>query len=262
MTLSVPSILRSPSSGNLEETWFRIIEEYTARQLTYPAADKLAAISAISTRMGDAMDDTYISGHFLKTLPRSLLWSVRRGVMTSYLKDRAHNRLPKYSGQIVNNVWIITPSWSWASMDARLDVRIYQSNRSSVAAMEGYKFSTVGQRGPEAQVAKELLLTIRTWCHIIGYRSGEPEIDDIQGMFIYMDDMDDVPEDGSRYLLAALTDIDAVVEGLVLREIDFNHERVYERVGHFMWFSLGAAKVEHGNWRMFFTHGERSITLC
>ncbi|CAN9311327.1 unnamed protein product [Alternaria sp. RS040] len=74
-TLSVPSILRISSSEDLENIWSEIIEEYTARELTYPAVDKLAAISAIATRMGDAMNDTYVSGHFLKTLPGSLGWN-------------------------------------------------------------------------------------------------------------------------------------------------------------------------------------------
>jgi hypothetical protein len=263
ITLSVTSILRIPSSENLEKTWFEIIEEYTARELTYPAADKLAAISAIATRMGDAMNDTYVSGHFLKTLPGSLGWSVQTTTRDSYVEQRAHNRLPKSSGQMVKNDWIITPSWSWASMNGRLTMQISQRlDKPSVAAMEGYRFSTVGQRGLEAQVGKKLMLTIRTWCHIVECKSGGPKIDDPNGLFFYMDDIHDVLADETQYLLAALVGSSFQVDGLLLKEIDFDGNKVFERMGYFEWiFHLRKTPI-NGSWKALFTHGEHSITLC
>jgi hypothetical protein len=54
----------------LQELWYRIVEDYTARQLTYPEVDKLVALSAIASRMGEAMDDVYLTGHFFEDAAR------------------------------------------------------------------------------------------------------------------------------------------------------------------------------------------------
>ncbi|KAH7309724.1 heterokaryon incompatibility protein-domain-containing protein [Stachybotrys elegans] len=58
----------------LGDLWLRLVEDYTKRDLSFPAKDKLAAISAIASRFSHAMDDVYIAGHFLRMLPHSLMW--------------------------------------------------------------------------------------------------------------------------------------------------------------------------------------------
>jgi hypothetical protein len=74
LDLSVNAIPQVSDNRTLQELWYRIVEDYTARQLTYPEVDKLVALFAIASRMCEAMDDVYLTGHFLKILPKSLNW--------------------------------------------------------------------------------------------------------------------------------------------------------------------------------------------
>ncbi|CAN9300479.1 unnamed protein product [Alternaria alternata] len=294
--LSIPSVPQTSNSehveGNcsisnsedLEDIWSKIIKEYNARQLTYPQTDKLMALSAISKRIGYAMDDTYLGGHFSKTLPISLNWyTERRKPPILCARDRVQKRLPKSpnpicDGNWINNPswnWFIIPSWSWASVDGRLEtVHIVGKYLTSLAVMEMYEFSPTSRTGQE----NELLLTIRTWCRIIEWSNFRLDID-LGLLFVTdgphdldftLDDMDDIPDDGSQCVLAALShrfcpDFQAI-NGLLLREIDFDGKKVYERMGHFAWYfwdtdeDVGEDVGE--DLETYFPHGKRSITLC
>jgi hypothetical protein len=255
--LSIPSIPQTADGQNLEAIWSELLEEYTARKLTYPGADKLVALSAISNRMGYAMDDVYLAGHFCKTLPQSLNWKIHRENL------RTSQRLPKSSGQMIGGDWLLTPSWSWASMDGPITMWETQARiRTFVAVVELYDSFSVDQTEPEAPLRYKHMLTIRTWCHVIEWEEGEPDMNGALGMSFDMDDIHDLPENGSQCLLAALGGFADVVEGLLLREIDFNGKKVYERMGHFNWFLYGTADMKDGSWKTLFTDGERSIDLC
>ena len=121
----------------LEDVWWRILEEYTDRELTYPKVDKLAALSGIATRMGIAMDDVYVAGHFWKTLPYRLNWQVQPAHRSnkSIADTEAYALTPvdetNLAGQIVSAVlkiraycteieWtqgrpvILSESWTWS----------------------------------------------------------------------------------------------------------------------------------------------------
>ncbi|RYN22474.1 hypothetical protein AA0114_g12894 [Alternaria tenuissima] len=280
---------RSTLDGtDLEEIWGKIIMEYSARELTYPQIDKLVALSAISRRMGYAMDDTYLAGHFCKTLPLSLNWYTDRPEShMSRAKDRVPKRLPRSSNPMCdeNSIndpcsnWVVTPSWSWASVDGRLVTVLIYGGDTPLAAMEMYEFSPVGRTSQEARLEHELLLTIRTWCRIIEWSNVQLETDwgliefvtnGSHNLNFQMDDVDDIPDNGSQCLLAALIhSYDTgfqVIEGLILREIDFDGKKVYGRMGHFAWyFHVMDEDVEEDvreHLETYFPHGERSITLC
>lgn len=90
----------------LERSWLSIVEDYTARNLTYPEKDKLVALSAIAQRMATQMQDEYIVGHFWKTLPGSLNWRVK----TNRGRRLATKVIENHNGRTWN-----TPTWSWAS---------------------------------------------------------------------------------------------------------------------------------------------------
>ncbi|KAF7672512.1 hypothetical protein GT037_009543 [Alternaria burnsii] len=277
----------TPDSTDLEEIWAKIIMEYSARELTYPQTDKLVALSAISRRMGYAMDDTYLAGHFRKTLPLSLNWFTdRRGSPMSLAKDRVPRRLPKSSNPICDGNWnknpswnlFITPSWSWASVDGRLETGwTYGNDMTSLAAMEMYEFSPVGRTGQEERLENELLLTIRTWCRIIESSNFRRAVrielgfvtDGLHDLYFNMDDMDDIPDDGSQCVLAALSySVDGEfqsLQGLLLKEIGFDGEKIYERKGHFVWcFDETDEDVEGNVWEdleTYFPQGQCSITI-
>jgi len=56
----------------LKNPWRQILSEYTSCNWTYPAADKLLALSAIASRIDELINDLYIAGHFWKELAYSL----------------------------------------------------------------------------------------------------------------------------------------------------------------------------------------------
>ncbi|KAK1724071.1 heterokaryon incompatibility protein-domain-containing protein, partial [Colletotrichum acutatum] len=61
---SAPSTLDQKDPTGLTAVWFRVAEEYTSRDLTFPESDKLLALSTVAFRLGQAMDDICIWGHF------------------------------------------------------------------------------------------------------------------------------------------------------------------------------------------------------
>lgn len=67
-----------PQAHNLIESldytiWRKVVERYTAGSLTYPAKDKLIAISAIAKKL--CTEDTYLAGLWQNKLPQQLMWS-------------------------------------------------------------------------------------------------------------------------------------------------------------------------------------------
>lgn len=86
--------MSSPTS--LQQTWFAIVQNYSARRLTCQT-DKLVAISGIARRMSILLQgDPYVAGLWKSTIIPCLLWSVPQ------------------SGRRISEKR--APSWSWASM--------------------------------------------------------------------------------------------------------------------------------------------------
>lgn len=106
--------------NKLCKRWFLILVEYTYRSLTYPESDKLVALSAATTRMGQLMDDENVQGHFWKTIIRSLFWSC--SVLSSFPSPAAgrwhptarRTHLPRNEN---DSSFHVPPTWSWASVD-------------------------------------------------------------------------------------------------------------------------------------------------
>lgn len=69
---SVPCTAGPKSLEALTTVWLRAVKEYTDRDLTSPESDKLMALSAVASRLGQALDDICVWGHFNKSLIRSL----------------------------------------------------------------------------------------------------------------------------------------------------------------------------------------------
>jgi hypothetical protein len=97
---------------------------------------------------------------------------------------------------MIDGDWHITPSWSRASMDGPMfTLGTLARSITFFAVMEAYKLFPVGRTEPEAKSGNKLLLTIRTLCHIIGWRNGGPEYNDVYAEIFKMDDMDDLLAD-------------------------------------------------------------------
>lgn len=72
LEVQLKRVFESDDPEVLQENWRKVLREYISRNLTYPEVDKLAAISALATRMGQFLDDVYIVGHFWKSRPMRL----------------------------------------------------------------------------------------------------------------------------------------------------------------------------------------------
>ena len=59
--------------------YFGVIERYTARQLTYPASDKLPAFGAIGGYHAQVFNSRYLAGCFEQHFPACLAWRVKEG---------------------------------------------------------------------------------------------------------------------------------------------------------------------------------------
>ncbi|CAG8953844.1 hypothetical protein HYFRA_00006736 [Hymenoscyphus fraxineus] len=76
-----------------------LVDDYTRRNLSHPAKDKLVAFSAVAKRFGSKLGHRYLAGMFRDDMPLNLLWG---GYQTSRQEE-----------------WR-APSWSWASLDGRV----------------------------------------------------------------------------------------------------------------------------------------------
>jgi hypothetical protein len=102
-----PSELPSGPSVNPYYLWNKVLLAYTKCNLTN-TDDRLVAISAVAKQVRDMTNDRYLAGMWRQHLEYHLLW---------YTDPRQRDRLrtPEY----------VAPSWSWASMTARIEPYIF-----------------------------------------------------------------------------------------------------------------------------------------
>ena len=103
--------------------WRLLVQEFTACGLTR-ATDRLPAIAGLADEYGKITGDSYIAGHWLEDLPRSLLWSV--------LKDG--KRAKPYRA----------PSWSWASIEGHIEHSQYANSTKLVAQVVDHSLTLKG----------------------------------------------------------------------------------------------------------------------
>ena len=85
--------------------WYSAVDEYSIRRLTFPS-DKLPAMAGIASRVQAITHDDYLAGHWRRDMERSLFWET----FTKDLYDPPA-RVASYRA----------PSWSWASIDGRMN---------------------------------------------------------------------------------------------------------------------------------------------
>lgn len=238
-TRYIPSA--AANSNHLEAVWYDIVEQYCNRELTFPEADKLAALSAIATRMGNVMDDVYIAGHFLKMLPLSLDWKLLSQHDFKNWRGKLARRLHTKSRKGGNhNEHGTIPTWSWASMDGALIPK--PLGELWEATVEGYTLIPVDKSNPAGRLICANL-KIKAHCAEIEWQKWEPTLlgklgiprDTDHALRVQIDDPDDQPTDGARQLLMSLTVRSEEFRGLIIKESETlaDGERLYERVGHF-----------------------------
>ncbi|KAI0438456.1 heterokaryon incompatibility protein-domain-containing protein [Xylaria telfairii] len=122
-------------------TWQELVEQYVSRSLTYPT-DMLPAISAIARDHG--MQGGYIAGVTEEKLFTNLLWQVKAprdldGELTTVPPPR---RPSVY----------VAPTFSWASIIARVEWLNVLSNYQPVCSLENFATTLENPRDPFGRV--------------------------------------------------------------------------------------------------------------
>lgn len=234
--------------------WQRILDNYTPRNVTFVEKDKLIALGAVASRMCRVQNDVYIAGHFMSTLPYSLLWRLHNTNDGEKWSNTMGKRI------ISSTASINTPTWSWASIDG--PVRHYTGSQptsrdmwpDSLATVEDYKLKLEDDSNPFGQ-CHFASITINTVCTEIVWSqaiSGWQLLDRTKTLedcnqlgdsvlIVWLDDPDQRRKmiDGTQFTLAAFCDGYMVGsdqparQGLVLQEFVEGAEKVYRRIAHF-----------------------------
>ncbi|CAM1505840.1 Fc.00g114770.m01.CDS01 [Cosmosporella sp. VM-42] len=251
------TITGTKDSKNLSMIWDRVLKEYSQRDLTSPESDKLVAISAIAKQMAKEMDDVYIAGHFWKLLPLSLDWQMEPGLAQGHRRrDPTRRRINGLATEGDNQGH--TPSWSWASMDGEvfLPFRV-QKDYISLAEADSFALKPVDEANAEGQIASASLKVSAYWAEVqweedsTTIDSPEAWKDKFHHLYIIFDDPKDTPVGRDRFLLAAIAEDGwlCVWSGLVLKELEMDGEKVYERVAHFTLHDIYQRKSDNNIWR-------------
>lgn len=245
-----------PDEASLEENqkaWAEIVDEYTDRALSFPAQDKLIAISAIASSWQVAMGDTYVAGHFWKSLPISLNWKIRSDYSVLQ-KPRVPRHRIQTSMSYDDDETMIAPTWSWASIDGPLIFfdndglkneahrdDILPRDRNTLAKVIDRRVVRVNGNDQQLQTSTTTLaLTIETF--LIPLVDGNPVFKSEEtGMEfqMYIDDPEVDSENRSPCILAGLIIrallCDTEMEGLVIQRAENGdqEEHMYKRIGHF-----------------------------
>jgi hypothetical protein len=173
----VNAIPQISDNRTLQELWYRIVEDYTTRELTYPEVDKLVALSAIASRMCQAMDDVYLVGHFVRMPPESLNWMSggNHWVGRRFPVTLTSQRLTNPSDRITATTRMKTPSWSWASVNGPLASRANLGSSICLVDTDISGLHQLHHDHSEGQM-NTILLRIRTSCAEVVWKEGQPDI--------------------------------------------------------------------------------------
>jgi hypothetical protein len=111
-TIRAHEVLKFRYPGSHDEHWDNIMEDYTTRRLTY-RRDKLPALAGITQRFFEVKDDVPILGMWRRSLPRNLLWHVRRFAQSpSAGSSNSGGTLPSWTFLSLDEPVIMKPSWA------------------------------------------------------------------------------------------------------------------------------------------------------
>ncbi|KAF2123183.1 heterokaryon incompatibility protein-domain-containing protein, partial [Lophiotrema nucula] len=95
-------VMISGHTFQLQDMWRAIVENFTTKRQLSVLADRPFAIMGIAKGIGNTVEDAYIAGHWLSTLPLDLLWQGSHPPIILASRQRQ-------------------PTWAWTSIDARID---------------------------------------------------------------------------------------------------------------------------------------------
>lgn len=200
--------------------WTQIVEDYTARQLTYQT-DKLLAISALALQWSILGKERgpYVAGLFLSKLPRHLMWFATAEVPRC--------SIPPY----------IAPTWSWASLSGQIQ---YAARKKEAEPSKDFfevlecRTTPVSELVPLGSISGAVLKVRGRIRRVRDFTSREMDTP----VIILMDENPDYriqdPNCGDTWWLRVFTDDEKEelhrTEGLILKHL---HANTYSRIGAF-----------------------------
>ncbi|RYP65127.1 hypothetical protein DL769_006406 [Monosporascus sp. CRB-8-3] len=161
----------------LHKSWEAIVEEYSSKELTF-MTDKLPAISGLAEIVQTCVKTEYCFGIWRDQLQRQLLWKHLGRIVEARIE---------YARQAKRRA----PSWSWASVDGK--VEFLNSNSSSGS------FKVLGVNNESLFVTGRLqrISTIRyraSGSYYDFYERYQPWVKFPATMKTFLDDLDDIPK--------------------------------------------------------------------
>jgi heterokaryon incompatibility protein (HET) len=123
---------KSSEHNQVQNLWYRLIENYTSRNLTRDE-DKLPALSGMVKLMVKTNGDEYYAGIWRSDFVGGLNWSVELYEPQHFCDDPNHDAaIPSARKSTVKRPTNYrAPSWSWASLDAKVQYRILDHARAT-----------------------------------------------------------------------------------------------------------------------------------
>ncbi|KAL0941083.1 uncharacterized protein CTRU02_203846 [Colletotrichum truncatum] len=109
---------------NIANEWYRVLQNYTRRKLTYDT-DKLPALSGIAKyclARRDS-DDQYLAGLWRKSLVEDLCWFHHTEVQYGFPGTAAYARRPES---------YCAPTWSWASVVSTTSCKTWSDEKNTI----------------------------------------------------------------------------------------------------------------------------------
>ena len=208
--------VRLPHVSFLLSYFYRLVHDYSARQLSY-SSDKLPAISGIVQELQALIGGDYLAGIWSKVFRRGLLWSSDSGV---------HYRDVPYR----------SPSWSWAVTDDTIswpgnvsrpfpetDIEIQLLEHSIVPRSKGNVYgelqtASITLRGHTMQMLRSTQVVGAFDNHALVNRVGGCSFDERPQNELMMDAINPlfcaITNDGEKDLRSVVRD-DRIVEGVL-----------------------------------------------
>ncbi|PYH38103.1 HET-domain-containing protein [Aspergillus neoniger CBS 115656] len=105
-----------PDKTELYKAWYKIVEDYTCRDLTVPS-DKLPAVAGIARTHALALNDEYLVGLWVQDLASGLLWATRNAMSPGW--DRWFGERERRP--MIPTKYYRAPTWSWCANDGAVE---------------------------------------------------------------------------------------------------------------------------------------------
>ena len=114
------------------DRWYKVIQAYNSRSLTYPL-DRFPAISGLASLLAKAYDCTYLAGLWKEDLQIGLVWFLPRDDWRSANSSAQKSLWQQSLNSSNSELNYIAPTWSWASSPGfKIEFVKWESNHAQL----------------------------------------------------------------------------------------------------------------------------------